>query len=137
MLKDLWNWFAGPNAEARRLTRDTEFILDALMREHYGPIRADVAADLRKDIDYVRETFLNKDDAFGEKRAGDHLKRSHGEARRRRDQRALTSLTLAIIYFKAERLGEQGQPVVAAIDGYLAEWSHPASEGGALPPTGD
>lgn len=137
VLKALWNRFSGPEAEVRRLSRDAEFILHSLLQEHYGPIRTEVAEDLRKDIDYVFETFLRKDDVYGLRRAEDHLKRLHSEARRRRDQRALTSLTLTIIYVRADKLGDLGRPVAAAIDGFLAEWCGSAAGSGVLPPTGN
>ncbi len=135
MFKAFWSWFAGPEAEARRINRDTEYILSELGNEHYGPIRAEVAADLRKDIDYVLETFIKKDETYGHKRAEDHLKRMHGEARRRRDQRALTALTLAIIYVRCERIGPLTQPSRDGIDQFLADWRHQAEgDSGALPP---
>ncbi|MEK9672009.1 MAG: hypothetical protein VW268_05830 [Rhodospirillaceae bacterium] len=137
MLKKFWNWFVKPEADGRRLNRDVAFIINSLREGHYGPIAPEVAADLRGDIDYVFNTFINRDEAFGHKRALDHLKRMHGEARRRRDQRALTSLTLAIIYIRAGALGDLGTPARDAVDGYLSEFAHQAQEdSGALPPQG-
>ena len=135
MFKAFWNWFVGPEAEARRLNRDVEYILNSIDQEHYGPIRAQVAADLRKDIDYVVETFIQRDNQNGHRRAEQSLQRMHGEARLRRDQLTLTSLTLAIIYVKANRIGEHGQKARAAIDAFLADWAHQTEEdSGVLPP---
>lgn len=135
MLKNLWSRVFGPEAEARRLNRDAAYIVHSLSEEHYGPIRAEVAADLRKDIDYVLETFVRKDNAYGYRRAEDHLSRLHSEARRRRDQRALTSLTLTIIYLRAERLGTMGGPARKAINDFLAEWTQGVPDrSGVLPP---
>lgn len=135
MLKELWNWAFGPDAEARRLSRDAAYIVHSLTEEHYGPIRAEVAADLRKDIDYVMETFVRKDNSYGHRRAQDHLSRLHSEARRRRDQRALTSLTLTIIYVRAHRLGLPGDSARNAIDGFLADWTQGEPDrSGVLPP---
>jgi len=138
VIKNIWNWFVGPEAEARRLNRDAAYIVHALTEEHYGPIRADVARDLRKDIDYVHETFVRKDEAYGFKRAIDHLSRMHNEARKRRDQRALTSLTLAIIYMRAERVGDPAKPARDAVEAYLGEWAPLAEENsGVMPPSPD
>ena len=136
MIKRIWNIFYGPEAEGRRLNRDAAYIVNALVEEHYGPIRTEVAGDLRKDIDYAVETFLNKDEVYGFKRAQDHMSRMHNEARKRRDQRALTSLTLAIIYLRAERVGAPAQPALDAIHAYIDEWSPVAEDdSGVMPPS--
>ena len=136
MIKSILNRFVGPEAEGRRLTRDAAYIVNALTEEHYGPIRAEVAQDLRKDIDYTLETFVRKDETYGFKRAMDNLSRMHNEARKRRDQRALTSLTLAIIYLKAEKVGAPAQAARDAILAYLEEWAPVTEENsGAMPPT--
>lgn len=136
MIKAIWNRFFGPEADARRLNRDAAYIVHSLSEEHYGPIRAEVAQDLRKDIDYIHETFVQKDAAYGYKRAQDHLSRQHNEARKRRDQRALTALTLTIIYMRAEKAGSPAKPARDAIEAYLDEWA-PVSEenSGVMPPT--
>ena len=72
MIKSILNRFVGPEAEGRRLTRDAAYIVNALTEEHYGPIRVEVAQDLRKDIDYTLETFVRKDETYGFKRAMDN-----------------------------------------------------------------
>jgi hypothetical protein len=136
VIKRLWNKFYGPEAEARRLNRDAAYIIHALTEEHYGPIGGQVAGDLRKDIDYMLETFIRKDEVYGYKRAQDHMSRLHNEARKRRDQRALTSLTLAIIYMRAAKVGAPARAATAAIDAYLEEWSPvPDEDSGVMPPS--
>tara|TARA_R100001039_G_scaffold27998_1_gene19335 strand:- start:230 stop:673 length:444 start_codon:yes stop_codon:yes gene_type:complete len=138
VIKRLWNMFNGPEAEARRLNRDAAYIVHALSEEHYGPIRAEVAGDLRKDIDYMFETFIHKDEVYGYKRALDHMSRMHNEARKRRDQRVLTSLTLAIIYMRAGKVGDLAKPAIDAIEGYIDEWAPVADENsGVMPPSAD
>jgi hypothetical protein len=136
VIKRLWNMFYGPEAEAKRLNRDVAYIVHALNEEHYGPIAKDVAADLRKDIDYTIETFIQKDETYGFKRGLDNLSRMHNEARKRRDQRALTSLTLAIIYMRAGKVGDPAKPAIAAIEAFVEEWSPVTEENsGTLPPS--
>jgi hypothetical protein len=135
VIKSIWNRFFGPEADARRLNRDAAYIVHALSEEHYGPIRKEVAEDLRKDIDYAHETFIKKDEVYGYKRAQDHMSRMHNEARKRRDQRSLTSLTLAIIYMRAEKMGGLGKPAIDAIDAYVEEWAPVAEDNsGVMPP---
>ncbi|UTW52817.1 hypothetical protein KFF05_05490 [bacterium SCSIO 12827] len=136
MIKRLWNMFYGPEAEAKRLNRDVTYIVHALNEEHYGPIAKDVATDLRKDIDYTIETFIRKDETYGFKRGLDNLSRMHNEARKRHDQRALTSLTLAIIYMRAGKIGDPAKPAIAAIEAFVEEWSPVTEENsGTLPPS--
>tara|TARA_Y100000813_G_scaffold195658_1_gene177813 strand:+ start:636 stop:1055 length:420 start_codon:yes stop_codon:yes gene_type:complete len=135
VIKNIWNKIFGPEAEARRLNRDTKYILHALTEEHYGPIRAEVARDLRKDLDHLHETFIEKDEVYGYKRAQDHMRRMHNEARKQRDQQTLTALTLAIIYMRAERVGPAAQGACDAIHAYLDEWAPVTEENsGVLPP---
>lgn len=126
-MKHLWTSFFGPEAEAKRMRRDVGYILGELSKGHYGPVEASVANDLRKDLNYARTTFLDRD-AHGHARADDHFKRMHKEARRRASQRDLTVLTLAIIYVKADSLGDVAGDIVGQIDAFLADWAHLADE---------
>jgi len=124
----LLNWLLGPEAEARRLNKDAAYIVQALEDEHYGPqagIGA-IARDLRGDIDYAFETFIGKGPdagkAYGHVRAEDQLQRMHREATRGRDQQALSALTLALIYVRADRLGPPAAAARASIDQFLVDW---------------
>ncbi|MAN79569.1 MAG: hypothetical protein CMM77_14385 [Rhodospirillaceae bacterium] len=84
------------------------------------------------------ETFIHKDEVYGYKRALDHMSRMHNEARKRRDQRVLTSLTLAIIYMRAGKVGDLAKPAIDAIEGYIDEWAPVADENsGVMPPSAD
>ena len=47
------------------------------------------------------------------------LKNVHREARKKHDQARLSAATLAIIYLRAQKLGEDGSPVCRNIDSYL------------------
>lgn len=119
----------GPEAEARRLNKDAAYIVRALEEEHYGPLAivGGIAKDLRDDIDRAFDTFIGRGPdtgkEYGHARAEDQLKRMHREARRRQDQRALTALTLALIYVRADRVGLPAAPARAAIDGFLDKWA--------------
>ena len=53
----------------------------------------------------------------------DHFRTQHREARQRRDDDALTALTLVIIYLRAERLGAHAAPAREHIDTFVSEWT--------------
>ena len=53
----------------------------------------------------------------------DHFRTQHREARRLRDDEALTALTLVIIYLRAERLGAHAAPAREHIDNFISEWT--------------
>ncbi len=126
-MKKLWDKFFGPEREARRLRRDADYVLGALDKGHYGPVEDHVASDLAKDLAYARATFLDLE--HGHARAEDHFKRMHRECRRRASQRDLTSLTLAIIYVRADKLGGAAKDVTEKIDAFLAKWAHLTDDG--------
>ena len=50
------------------------------------------------------------------------LKNVHREARKKHDQARLSAATLTIIYLRAHKLGEGGEPVRQNIDSYLLKW---------------
>ena len=50
------------------------------------------------------------------------LKEAHRDARRRHNQAALSGVTLAIIFLKAQELGNLAQPACDAIDEFIARW---------------
>ena len=58
------------------------------------------------------------------------LKNVHREARKKHDQARLSAATLTIIYLRAHKLGEDGEPVRQNIDSYLLKWrTEPSSSG--------
>ena len=50
------------------------------------------------------------------------LKEAHRDARKRNDQAALSGTTLAIIFLRAQELGDLAQPACDAIDEFIARW---------------
>ena len=58
------------------------------------------------------------------------LKNVHREARKKHDQARLSAATLTIIYLRAHKLVEDGEPVRQNIDSYLLKWrTEPSSSG--------
>ena len=111
----------GPQREANRLSRDAATIIEA--------------ARSVSSSDRIRETALRIRDALevAHARGGDdpsryaplvdHFKAQHREARRRRDDAALTALTLVIIYLRAEEIGADAEPARDCIDAFISEWT--------------
>ena len=58
------------------------------------------------------------------------LKNVHREARKKHDQARLSAATLTIIYLRAHKLGEDGEPVRQNIDSYLLKWRTEPSPSG-------
>ena len=58
------------------------------------------------------------------------LKNVHREARKKHDQARLSAATLTIIYLRAHKLGEGGEPVRQNIDSYLLKWRTEPSPSG-------
>ena len=58
---------------------------------------------------------------IGLKRGIDEYKRLHNEARRKRDDAALTAFTLVQIYLRAEIQGDACKPARDAIDQFIAD----------------
>ena len=113
-------WF-GPRREANRLNRDATTIIEAVRATASSP--------------RIRETALRIRDELGtaHTRGGDdpsryaplvaHFRTQHREARRRRDDTALTALTLVIIYLRAETVGRDAEPAQKRIDDFISEWT--------------
>ena len=110
----------GKNSKAIQLIRDSQSI-----------IRSDETTYVDRHLIKISEIAsssiqeaLNKPDTKTTK--GDKtprwLKEAHREARKRNDQAALSGTTLAIIFLRAQELGDLAQPACDAIDDFIARW---------------
>ena len=110
----------GKNSKALQLIRDSQSI-----------IRSDETAYADRHLVKISEITsssiqraLNKPDFKTTK--GDKtprwLKEAHRDARKRNDQAALSGTTLAIIFLRAQELGDLAQPACDAIDEFIARW---------------
>jgi len=110
----------GKKSEALQLNRDSQSI-----------IRSDETAYADRHLLKISEITsssiqqaLNKPDFKTTK--GDKtprwLKEAHRDARRRHNQAALSGVTLAIIFLRAQELGDLAQPACDAIDEFIARW---------------
>jgi len=120
MLKALTQKYA-----ARRLNRDAVTVIASDTHSHRPEHLAAIAAQIAEYLQLARDASAL--DVHETKTLG-RLKAIHGEARMRRDQIALSAATLAIIYFRAQQLGEVAQPAMSAIDRFVERW-RPAGSG--------
>ena len=115
----------GKRHEARRLDRDCRAIIrsDELA---YRPSHLEkIGALVTEYLEQVR-----KAGSIEPIDPPNWLKNVHREARKKHDQARLSAATLTIIYLRAHKLGEGGEPVRQNIDSYLLKWRTEPSPSG-------
>ena len=107
----------GKRHEARRLDRDCRAIIrsDELA---YRPSHLEKIGALVTE--YLEQA--HKGESIEPIDPPNWLKNVHREARKKHDQARLSAATLTIIYLRAHKLGEDGEPVRQNIDSYLLKW---------------
>ena len=113
-------WF-GPQRAARRLARDASTIIDTASAVASNERLRRIAIRIRDDLEVAHARGGGDPSRYAP--LVDHFRTQHREARRRRDDDALTALTLIIIYLRAERLGAHGVPARERIDNLVSEWT--------------
>ena len=113
-------WF-GPRREAHRLDRDAATIIEAARATASSPRIRETALRIRDELDTAHTRGGDDPSRYAPLVA--HFRTQHREARRRRDDAALTALTLVIIYLRAETVGRDAEPVRKRIDDFLSEWT--------------
>ena len=113
-------WF-GPQRAAGRLARDAATIIDTARAVTSNERLRGIALRIRDDLEVAH--VRGGGDPSRYVPLIDHFRTQHREARRRRDDDALTALTLIIIYLRAERLGAHATPAREHIDNFISEWT--------------
>ena len=113
-------WF-GPRREANRLNRDAATIVEATRATASGPRIRETALRIRDELDTAHTRGGDDPSRYAPLVA--HFRTQHREARRRRDDTALTALTLVIIYLRAETVGRDAEPARKRIDDFISEWT--------------
>ena len=113
-------WF-GPRREANRLNRDAATIIEAARATASSPRVRETALRIRDELDTAHTRGGDDPSRYAPLVA--HFRTQHREARRRRDDAALTALTLVIIYLRAETIGEDAEPARKRIDDFISEWT--------------
>ncbi len=111
----------GPGREARRLDRDAATIIETARAATSSPKVRETALRIRDDLETAHARGGEDPSRYGP--VITHFKAQHREARRRRDDTALTALTLIIIYLRAETIGTAAQPARTRIDDFVSEWT--------------
>ena len=113
-------WF-GPRREAERLDRDAVAIIEATRATASSPRVRETALRIRDELDTAHTRGGGDPSRYAP--LVDHFRTQHREARRRRDDAALTALTLVIIYLRAEAIGRDAEPARKSIDDFISEWT--------------
>ena len=116
----LARWF-GPQREARRLDRDAATIIEAAQSLPSSSKTRETALRISDELKVAHAR--GGDDPSRYTRLVEHFRNQHREARRRRDDTALTALTLVIIYLRAEMVGADADPARHRIDAFVSEWT--------------
>jgi hypothetical protein len=112
--------------EIRRLNKDAGEIIEYARQSFRTETVRDAALLVAEHIERAHKIFEPNDIGF--KRGIDEYKRLHNEARRKRDDAALTAFTLVQIYLRSEIQGEACQPARDAIDQFMADWAHAGND---------
>ena len=109
----------GKKSKALQLIRDSQSIIRSDETAYADRHLLKISAIANSSI----QRALNES---GGKTNGDKtprwLKEAHRDARRRHNQAALSGVTLAIIFLKAQELGNLAQPACDAINEFIARW---------------
>ena len=109
----------GQKSKALQLIRDSQSIIrsdeTAYADRHLLKISEIASSSIRRALNKsVIKTEGNKTPRW--------LTEAHHDARKRNDQAALSGTTLAIIFLRAQELGDLAQPACDAIDEFIARW---------------
>ncbi len=123
MLSNLMALFGlgGPENEARILVRDARAMIEMVHGQHGPDSLRKISGETKYQIDGVHQRGLNDTQFYG--RGIESLTELNRAARARRDNIAWSGITLAIIYIKAEILGEHGLSAKNTIDGFMEKWA--------------
>ena len=113
-------WF-GPQREANRLNRDAATVVEAARSTASSSRVREVALRLRDELETAHARGGDDPSRYAPLVA--HFRTQHREARRRRDDAALTVLTLVIIYLRAQTIGADARPALKRIDDFILEWT--------------
>jgi len=114
------DWLFGNRAEreAKQLNRDAPLILEHAKNMFSDGSMATVASLAQEHIERAVTIYGTK--PIDVRRALLDYRRLHKDARGRNDQRALSAMTLVIIYLRAELAGDAATPARETINNFIA-----------------
>ncbi len=124
--------FGGPEYDAKILKRDARDLIDMVHGQHAAENLANIADVTRTQIAEVHRRGLNDPQYY--QQGVEALTEINKAARARRDNVSWSGITLAIVYVKAEMLGDHGLPAKNAIEGFMDKWARLSQEDAANQP---
>ncbi len=114
------DWLFGNRVEreAKQLNRDVPLIIEQAEGMFSAQSMTVVADMVDEHIKRAHNIYGTK--AIDYQRALHDYKKLHKDARGRTDQRALSAMTLVIIYLRSEIAGDAAAPARAAIERFIA-----------------
>lgn len=116
---DLMKLFDSTAREVKRLNKDAPNIVEYARQCFRADMVRGIANATREHLARVHSAYPGNRDGW--KQAVADYRRLHREARRRRDDVALTAFTFVLIYIRAEVQGEACQLARDTIDGFVEE----------------
>lgn len=107
--------------EVKRLNKDAPAIVEYARQCFRIETIKRIAAAAREHLERVHSIYPG--DQAGFKQAVADYQRMHREARRQRDDVALTAFTFVLIYIRAEAQGEPCRAARDAVDAFIDEWA--------------
>ena len=108
--------------DINHLNKATSEVIDYSRQSLKPETMCRAAVLTRQHLDRVEEIYGG--DPIGPKRALVEYKNLHNEARRQRDDAALTAFTLVMLYIRAEIQGPPCRPAQVPVEDFVAEWAH-------------
>ena len=122
----IFGWFGdGRGREVRQLNRDAPEIIEHTYQSFSKERVREVALMTAEHIRRAHTTYGTSE--IDLKRAHLDYRNLHKQAQRRRDQVALSAMTLVIIYLRAELVGDDCVPARATIEEFTVEWAPAAA----------
>jgi len=106
--------------EAQQLIRDVPIIIEQAREIFSDPSMKEVADLVRQHIERAHRLYGTQTTDF--KRALYDYRKLHKDARRNTDQRALSAMTLVIIYLRSEIAGEAAAPAREGIERFMSDY---------------
>jgi hypothetical protein len=107
--------------EVRQLNRDAPLIISHATELFKPSVLNEIAVLVRDHVDRAHVQYGNS--LVDLKRAHFDYKRLHKEARRRADQTGLSSMTLIVIYLRAEIAGPKADPARQDIKAFVSKYA--------------
>ena len=115
----MFDFLNSKKREARRLNRDSVAIIRADCRDHDAKHLERIAQQTKEYLQQARER--SKHDPNADYRNLAYLETEHKKNRLYPSQVTLGAVTLAIIYLRAEKLGDDTKPAINAIEEFVEE----------------